>query len=153
MWRFRQSLSGRVSDKLRSMISDESFRKHEGENTDHEGQDPAITAGSAAMEEINRNLPSGWWEMICDAAAERLAGFDAFGSKRRRRRTRARDDYYAAAFSTTDPSVAADRVRLRQARYHHDEQMKLATVNFWWLLLFAFLGIVLTIVNILLTHF
>ena len=42
--------------------------------------------------------------------------------------------------------------RRRQAAYHHEEQVGLAKSNFSWLLLFAFLGIILTIVNILLTH-
>ena len=74
MWRFRQAVSGWVSDKLRSIISDESFRKQGGENSEYEGQNQAMAAGSAAKERINRDLPNSWWEMICDAAAERLAG-------------------------------------------------------------------------------
>ena len=143
----------RISERLRSMISDESYREGGTRKREYSGENAAVAAGLAAQERIAENLPNSWWQLLCDATAERLKELDPFGGKRRRRRARARDDFYAAAFSSNDPNVSVETNRRRQAAYQHEEQIGLAKWNFWWLLLFAFFGIVLTIVNILLMHF
>ena len=134
------------------MILDESYQRDHSERREYSGENPAMAAGHVAREREAQNLPIGRWQVFCDATSEWLQKLDPFGGKRRRRLARARDDFVVAAFSSNDPEVNAETNRRRQAAYLHEEQVGLARSNFWWLLLFAFLGIVLTIANILLTH-
>lgn len=152
MRRFKVAIGELATARLRAMISDESYREDDAAKRDYSGDNAAMAAASAAEKRVARDLPNGWWQLLCDAIAEWLQGLDPFGSKRRRRRARAHDDFRVAVRSSNDPEVNAEMNRRRQAAYHQEEQVGLAKSNFSWLLLFAFLGIILTIVNILLTH-